>query len=229
MPAPEALQPESVRAAVFDFGGVLIEGGPSEVRAFGARVGLADEAWEPLRREIFANEGPWSDLECGRLSYDAFVTHLMERVNAAGGKADLETASTFMGAPDPMAQRSRLREDVIDAVARLHERMPTALLTNNIREWRSGWQKVIPVERLFDVAIESREVGTRKPEQRIYEINRERLGVPHEAIFFFDDIGQNLKAARALGWQTVLFADPADAMATLESLIAAHPVREAHP
>ncbi|MFT4571174.1 MAG: putative hydrolase of the HAD superfamily [Hyphomicrobiaceae bacterium] len=226
MATQTAIQPDSIQAAVFDFGGVLIEGGPGEVRAFGGRVGLAPEVWDPLRREIFANVGPWSELECGKTTYDDFVTHLMKRVTDAGGKVDRATASTFMGAPDPMGQYDHLRHDVIDAVARLHDRMPTALLTNNIVEWRGGWHNAMPLERMFDVVIDSSEVGTRKPEPEIYEITRERLDVPHESIFFLDDIGQNLKAARALGWQTVLYADPAEAMSTLETLIAAHAWRE---
>lgn len=219
---------DKIQAAVFDFGGVIIEGGPSEVRAFGGRVGLSDEVWDPLRREIFANVGPWSELECGRITYDAFVTHLMERVLAAGGKVDRETAETFMGDPDPMGQHQRLRHHVVDAIALLHDRMPTALLTNNIKEWRSGWQNAIPVERIFDVVIDSSAVNARKPEPEIYEITREALDVPHDAIFFIDDIGQNLKGARALGWQTYLYDQTDDAMRTLEALIAAHaPTRAA--
>ena len=74
---------------------------------------------------------------------------------------------------------------------------------------------------LFDVIIDSSEVGARKPEPRIYEITREKLGVAHDEIFFLDDIGQNLKAARALGWNTVLFTDTDEALAVLETLIAA--------
>ena len=74
------------------------------------------------------------------------------------------------------------------------------------------------VAALFDHVIDSSEVGARKPEAAIYEITRERLGVAHDAIFFIDDIGQNLKAARALGWQTYLFTDEGEALAMLARL-----------
>ena len=72
---------------------------------------------------------------------------------------------------------------------------------------------------LFDHVIDSSEVGARKPEPAIYEMTRERLGVAHGEIFFIDDIGQNLKAARAFGWQTYLFRDESEALATLERLL----------
>ena len=42
-PTPFAIEPTRVRAVVFDLGGVFLEGGPSNVAAFGERVGLARE------------------------------------------------------------------------------------------------------------------------------------------------------------------------------------------
>jgi FMN phosphatase YigB (HAD superfamily) len=55
----------------------------------------------------------------------------------------------------------------------------------------------------------------------IYEITRERLGIAHDGIFFVDDIGQNLKTARSLGWQTYLFRKEEEALATLDAVLAA--------
>ncbi len=219
---PPHFQPSTVTAAVFDYGGVLIEGGPGEVRAFGRRIGLSDEAWEPLRRELFGNDSIWSALERGEVSYEDFVVRLRERIAQAGVTIDVETAMTFMGSHDPMAQRERLRPAVLERVAAIRKRMPTALLTNNVVEWRDGWRDLVDVDALFDVIIDSSAVGARKPEPAIYEITREQLGVAHEEIFFLDDIGQNLKAARALGWQTVLFAEADDAVAALDAIIDAH-------
>jgi len=128
-----------------------------------------------------------------------------------------------MGTTDPMATKTRLRPNLLNAVARLRRIMPTALLTNNINEWRQGWQSVMDVDKLFTVTVDSSLVATRKPERRIYEITAERLGVSHDDIFFVDDIGQNLKAARALGWQTHLFDDETSALAEIETILEAGP------
>lgn len=215
------LDVSTIAAAVFDYGGVLIDGGPREVVAFGQRVGLTEEVWRPLRRHFFGNDGIWAELERGEVPFADFASALQRAVTQAGGQVTDEQAASFMGASDPMGQRSRLRPAVLEAVRRLRRVMPTALLTNNVREWRSDWEAVLEPASLFDVIIDSSEVGARKPEPRIYEITRERLGVAHNQIFFLDDIGQNLKAARALGWQTVLYEDTDDVLRVLDALTTA--------
>jgi len=62
-------------------------------------------------------------------------------------------------------------------------------------------------------------VGLRKPDPRIYRHTCDAIGVaPSEAVFL-DDIGQNLKAARALGMTTIKVDDPDDALRELEALL----------
>jgi putative hydrolase of the HAD superfamily len=219
------IEPAKVGAAVFDLGGVLIEGGPREVVAFGQRVGLDNARWETLRRDLFGNGGPWAELERGEIPFEAFVGDLKRRVHAAGGSVDDATARDFMGRPQPMQARSDIRGAMVTAVRALKRVMPTALLTNNIVEWRPGWSAVFDDPELFDVVVDSSAVGARKPEPRIYEITQQRLGIPHDAIFFVDDIGQNLKAARELGWQTLLFSEEREVLPVLEQLRASRPSR----
>jgi putative hydrolase of the HAD superfamily len=214
--------PLKIRAAVFDYGGVLIQGGPGEVVSFGHRIGLSEEVWKPLRRSFFGNEGVWARLERGEVAFSDFTAALRHAIQQAGGSVTEDEAASFMGTPDPMGHRARLRPAMLDAVRRLRRVMPTALLTNNVKEWRSGWEEVLQPASLFDVVIDSSEVGTRKPEARIYEVTRELLGVAHDEIFFLDDIGQNLKAARALGWNTVLYDDDAEVLRVLDALVTAH-------
>ncbi|OGP82188.1 MAG: hypothetical protein A2Z08_01070 [Deltaproteobacteria bacterium RBG_16_54_11] len=61
---------------------------------------------------------------------------------------------------------------------------------------------------MFDAAVFSCAEGTRKPEQKIYEIALERLGVkPHEAVFI-DDRVDFIAGAKKLGIHTILFKDP---------------------
>ena len=87
-------------------------------------------------------------------------------------------------------------------------------LTNN---WESDGEPR-PQDELrvhFDAFVESRVIGLRKPDPRIYLYACEQLGVrPPEAVFL-DDIGGNLKAARALGMATIKVEEPATALAEL--------------
>jgi putative hydrolase of the HAD superfamily len=60
----------------------------------------------------------------------------------------------------------------------------------------------------------------RKPERRFYELACERLGVVPEACVFLDDLGVNLKPARALGMRTIKVVDPDAALAELDGVLA---------
>ncbi len=65
------------------------------------------------------------------------------------------------------------------------------------------------VRRMFDVFVSSAHVGMRKPDPRIYEYTMEKLraeggsDLKAEDVLFLDDIGENLKAAKALGMRTI--------------------------
>lgn len=217
----EGIDTTRVEAAVFDLGGVFLAGGVESVRAFGDRHGLSAEAWSAIRRDLFDDDaGIWSAVERGHATFADFVTRLRKLALEHGADVSEDDARNFMGNGGP-APTQRLRDEIVAAATRLRARMPTALLTNNIPEWRSDWRAMIDVERLFDVVVDSSEVGMRKPEPGIYELTRERLGVPHASVFFLDDLGVNLKTARTLGWQTLRYDDTTRVLSVLDALAAA--------
>ena len=78
---------------------------------------------------------------------------------------------------------------------------------------------LVEIHELFDEIIESSVVGVRKPEPRFYEIACERLGVDPSECVFLDDLGINLKPARAMGMQTIKVVDPDVALAELETIV----------
>ena len=68
---------------------------------------------------------------------------------------------------------------------------------------------------LFDLVVESSIEGIRKPNPEIYTLTCERLGIaPHEAVFL-DDLGINLKPAKALGMRTIKVLNEAQAINAL--------------
>jgi putative hydrolase of the HAD superfamily len=97
----------------------------------------------------------------------------------------------------------------------------TAALTNNwVAENGVGMQERMPaLGGLFDLIIESSIVGLRKPDPRIYELVCERLDVEPTAAIFLDDLGVNLKPARAMGMTTIKVDDARDAIAELETAL----------
>jgi len=95
----------------------------------------------------------------------------------------------------------------------------TAALTNN---WpRAGADAPAPDGHGlgFEVVVESAVVGLRKPDPRIYELVLTQLAVEATATVFLDDLGINLKPARALGMTTIKVTDPDDAIAELSAVL----------
>jgi putative hydrolase of the HAD superfamily len=59
----------------------------------------------------------------------------------------------------------------------------------------------------------------RKPEPRIYELACEALGVQASEAVFLDDLGANLKGARALGMTTIKVDETLNAIDELEAAL----------
>src|SRR5260221_14363851 len=73
------------------------------------------------------------------------------------------------------------------------------------------------IMKLFDALIESSKIGIRKPDPRIYLMMCEELGVTPDACVYLDDLGGNLKPARALGMTTIKVETGPQAIAELEA------------
>ena len=73
------------------------------------------------------------------------------------------------------------------------------------------------IMEMFDELIESSKIGIRKPDPRIYHMMCEQLGVGPAACVFLDDLGPNLKPARALGMTTIKVESAPQAIAELEA------------
>jgi putative hydrolase of the HAD superfamily len=93
------------------------------------------------------------------------------------------------------------------------------LLTNNVREWEPYWRRMLPVDDVFDVIVDSGFVGMRKPERGIYELTLERLGLPAAECVFLDDLEVNVDAARELGMQGIVYRDADRAIAEIDALL----------
>lgn len=92
----------------------------------------------------------------------------------------------------------------------------TCLLSNS---WGlDGYPREIFPE-LFDAWVISAEVGMRKPEERIYLLAAERLGLPPQQCVFIDDIKANVDAAAGIGMAGVHHTDPLATTARLAGLL----------
>jgi epoxide hydrolase-like predicted phosphatase len=114
------------------------------------------------------------------------------------------------------------RPAMATAIRRIREaNLRTAALTNNWPRADDAESEFPPTgDGLgFDVVIESAVVGLRKPDPRIYELVLSKLGVDAPDAVFLDDLGINLKPARAMGMTTIKVTDSDVALAELSRVL----------
>ena len=211
-----------IRAVVFDFGGVLIT--PittllAEVAAWHdvSMVSMLDVLMGP--RETSTSDHPWHRAERGELATSEMQREVVPFAEAAGLTLRGDEYQRVLSG------EFTVHDAVIDRIVRLHdEGYLLGLLTNSFVEFREHLESRIDFS-MFDVVVDSSEVGMRKPERGIYELTRAKLGLPHTALFFLDDLGVNLKSARALGWQTLRYDDTVRVLSVLDALAASKPER----
>ena len=213
-----------IEAVIFDYGGVLSTTPFAGIAEFERQMGYPEKS---LARLLFgagaSPQGPteaipdhdWHLLETGRLGLEEFHERLVARSEAALGRPlDLGVYAQFLeelGVGIHWMMIHRVRELRADGYR-------TAILTNNIKEWGRYWKGSIPLD-LFDVVVDSCEVGLRKPDPAIFRLTCERLGVAPEAAVFLDDTRRHVEAARQVGLHAILVADPLAALAELDAIL----------
>jgi putative hydrolase of the HAD superfamily len=214
-----------LRAVVLDFGGVFTASPFEVARAVGAAAGMEASAAIELLFGPYDHDTdhPWHRAERGELTITACRDEILALSTADGGASlDLWDVFRMMG-----ERVSGVRDVVVEHTRRLRAAgLRTGLLTNNILEARDFWRPLLPLDELFDDVVDSCEVGLRKPDERIYRLALERLGVddPAEAVFL-DDWPGNVEAARRFGMAGIVVGDdPAPAFAELERLVGLDPV-----
>jgi putative hydrolase of the HAD superfamily len=194
---------------LFDVGGVVVDSPLHVIARYEAELGLPANA---INRAVVASgpTGAWSRLERGELTLDEFCAPFEADCRAAGVTID---AALMMGR---IAEAAKPRPRMVEAIRRLRAGgLRVGALTNNWK--RDGVTS--PVRDHFDVFVESSVVGMRKPDPRIYALACRELGTALDATIFLDDIGSNLKSARALGLTTIKVDDPDQALGELSALV----------
>ncbi len=171
----------------------------------------------PMKKETGADtDHPWHRAERGELDISTCRDEIRELGAACGEKIDLFKLLKYLGGD------GGVRESMVACVRRLREAgYKAAIVTNNIAEGREFWRPMIPLDELFDIVIDSSEVGVRKPDPRIFELALQQLGVAAENAVFLDDFEGHVRGAEAVGMIGVLVeSDPTAAIDRVDSLIA---------
>lgn len=208
----------TIEAILFDFGGVFTVSPFDAVRLAAEKLGIEGEVALALCFGPYDEDTDhaWHRLERGEVALDEARAELVALAEDAGHDMDPFELLRSMGAEDHQ------REEVVARARRLRAAgYRTAVVTNNIREFGDGWRKMVPVDELFDVIVDSSAVGMRKPDPRIFHLTLETLGgMPPDAAVLVDDALGNITAARAAGLHGVhVGPDRIAAMDELEALL----------
>jgi putative hydrolase of the HAD superfamily len=210
--APYDRPMSGIEAVLFDFGGVVLTSPFDAFAAYEAEAGLPPDTIRSINATD-ADTNAWARFERREVDPDEFCLLFEAEAEAQGYSVD---AARIME-----GLHGTLRPTMVEAVRRCSDRFRTGMLTNNITPISSQPfnKDVLQVVGLFDELIQSSVEGCRKPEPRIYEIACERLGVEPGACVFLDDLGINLKPARAMGMTTIKVVDPEKAIHELEAVV----------
>jgi putative hydrolase of the HAD superfamily len=200
-------------SVVVDFSGVLVT--PTSP----ALIELA--AWHRVAVETLVqvlmgprgwttSDHPWHRAERGEL----LSAHLQTEVGPYAAAAGL----TLRGDEYALLLTGDfvLNGDVVERLGRLRSLgYSLGLLMNSFRDQRSKVESRIDLS-MFDVVIDSSEVGCRKPEPEIYSIMEHQLGIEPQRILYLDDVYANIEGARNSGWGTIFVTDLSDALEHLD-------------
>ncbi|MCC8430386.1 HAD-IA family hydrolase [Reyranella aquatilis] len=205
-------------AVLWDFGGVILSSPFEAFNRYEAEANLPKDFLRGLNARN-PDTNAWAKMERSEVSLDGFVELFEEEARLQGYRVD--------GWKILQALSGDIRPQMVEALRRCKSTFRVACITNNMKSGEGpgmarGPEKaraVAEIMSLFEHVVESSKVGLRKPDPRIYLHACELLGVPPDRCIYLDDLGINLKPARALGMRTIKVVDPEAAIDELQAMV----------
>jgi putative hydrolase of the HAD superfamily len=206
---------DMIEAVIWDFGGVF--------------TASPFEAFERYEREKGIPVGVIRKINSTNHENNAWAMFERSDIDFAGFDAAYAAEALALGFQIPGRDvvallAGEFRPEMIEALRRIKTRFKTGCITNNMPADAAGGGTAAhrsiyarEIMEMFDVVIESSKIGIRKPDPRIYQMMCEKLGVKPDACVYLDDLGGNLKPARAMGMTTIKVVSGPQAIEELEA------------
>ena len=200
-------------AIFWDFGGVFTTSPFSAFNKYEVTRGIPENFIRTLNATN-SDTNAWAQLERNEVTIEGFCALFEQEALAKGVSLDgREVLDCIHG---------ETRPEMVHALEVLSKKYKTACLTNNFGPSAdSNDENDIrrPILSWFDIVIESRALGIRKPEPQFYTAACDAVNVKPQQVIFLDDLGVNLKPARELGMRTIKVITAEQALAELETLL----------
>ncbi len=203
-----------IRAVFWDFGGVITTSPFDRFREHEQRQGLPTDFIRTVN-SLNANTNAWARLERTEISPQEFDDAFRQEAKSLGHDVGgAEVLALLSGSVRPYMLRilKYLKGSFIQVCV-----TNNANVGDNSAMARDPEDVAASEEAMaqFDHIVESRVEGVRKPDPAFYQIALTRAGVqPHEVVML-DDLGINLKPAKAMGMTTIRVAEPSAAVRRL--------------
>lgn len=206
------------KAVLWDFGGVILD---SPFTAFGRYEEARGLPRDFLRRvnSVNPDTNAWARLERSEVTPEEFDGLFAAETEALGHRV--------AGADILPLLSGSVRPEMVEALRRVRRHYRIACLTNNVATGSGPGMardphraaEIAEVMTLFEQVFESSKVGTRKPDPVFYRHACETMGLDPAECIYLDDLGINLKPAKAMGMTTIKVLDAPQALIELEALL----------
>ena len=182
----------SIKAIVFDFGGVLF---PIEPYSGGA---TAPEERKEITGTIQAIFHDYQDqLRAHALTIGQFKNEFVRRIKGVSGER-IDIVLKSVCDPDP---------EMLKVIRELDSQFQLFGLVNAPLGWTEIRRGLHRLDRYFKRIVVSHEINIRKPNREIFEHHLKETDCEPTRALFVDDKEENLKAATALGFRVHYFTD----------------------
>ena len=192
----------NIEAIIWDFGGVFTSSPFEAFNLLETEMGAPKDFIRGINA-INPETNAWAQFESNSVSMDDFDELFAAESAAQGhripGKAVIARLS------------GTLRPRMVEVLKICKQHFQVACITNNVKAGhgpgmdtdQAKANSVAGVMKIFSLVVESSKEGIRKPNPEIYKRTCEKLAVSPTKCVFLDDLGINLKPAKALGMQTI--------------------------
>ncbi len=208
----------AITAILWDFGGVLTTSPFDAFNRFEAERGIPRDFIRGINA-VNPTSNAWARFESSQIDLNEFDRAFERESHSAGHRIPGREIIALLSGD--------VRPRMVEALKRCKAEYKVACITNNVKAGAGPSmansahraEAIEAVMALFETVIESSKEGIRKPDPRIYALACARLGVAPGDVVYLDDLGINLKPARALGMYTIKVVSEAQVIADLERIL----------
>lgn len=204
-----------LQAVIWDFGGVLTSSPFEAFTRYEEENGLPKDFVRSVNA-VNIQENAWAKLERSEVNADEFDVLFRDESRALGHEVPGKDILGLLS--------GSVRSSVVEALKVCKSKVKVGCITNNAPIGKGAGmssnakkaEQVAEIMTLFDHVIESSKLGIRKPDPRIYALMCEALDVDPARCVYLDDLGINLKPARAMGMHTIKVLNEAQLLQDLK-------------